>query len=46
MLGHEFDASEQVASLTVEGDEDGVTVGGLVAALEDIEAQEIVLDRP
>ena len=46
VLGHEFDTSEQVASLTVEGAEDGVSVGGLVAALEDVEAQEIVLDRP
>jgi hypothetical protein len=46
VLGHEFDTSEQVASLTVEGEGDGVSVGGLVAALEDVEAQEIVLDRP
>ncbi|MEZ3144040.1 HTH-type sugar sensing transcriptional regulator TrmB [Halobaculum sp. MBLA0143] len=46
VLAHEFDASEQVASFSVAGEDgDPVSVGGLVAALEDVEAQEIVLDR-
>ncbi len=45
VVGHEFDASEQVASFSVETDDGEVSVGGLVAALEDVEAQEIILDR-
>jgi sugar-specific transcriptional regulator TrmB len=37
--------SEEVAALTVETDEGRVEVGGLVAALEDIEGQEIHIGR-
>ena len=40
-----FDASEEVASLTVETDEGPVEVGGLVAAFEDVEGQELLIDR-
>jgi sugar-specific transcriptional regulator TrmB len=39
------DASEEVASLTVETDEGPVEVGGRVAALEDVEAQELLIGR-
>ncbi|WP_313690821.1 HTH-type sugar sensing transcriptional regulator TrmB [Halorarum halobium] len=46
VVEYEFDASEQVASITVEDPDGGrVSIGGLVAALEDIEGQEIRLDR-
>jgi sugar-specific transcriptional regulator TrmB len=46
LVDYEFDASEQVASFTVESDDgEEIAVGGLVAALEDVEAQEIILDR-
>jgi len=41
----EFDASEQVASLTVDDGAERVRVGGLVAALEDLEGQRIVVGR-
>ncbi|SFG40446.1 Sugar-specific transcriptional regulator TrmB [Halopelagius inordinatus] len=41
----EFEESEEVASLEVETEEGVVSVGGLVAALEDVEAQEILLGR-
>ncbi|MFC7098626.1 HTH-type sugar sensing transcriptional regulator TrmB [Halobaculum marinum] len=46
VVDYEYDASEQVASFTV-ADPDGgnVTVGGLVAAFEDVEGQEIELNR-
>jgi len=40
-----FEDSEEVASLVVETDEGPVDVGGLVAALEDVEGQEILLGR-
>ncbi len=41
----EFELSEEVAGLTVETDEGEVTVGGRVAAFEDVEAHEIHLGR-
>ena len=46
VVDYEYDSSERVASLTV-ADPDGgkVTVGGLVAALEEVEGQEIELQR-
>ncbi|GAB6880160.1 transcriptional regulator TrmB [Halorubrum gandharaense] len=41
-----FEDSEEVASLVVETDEGGrVEIGGRVAALEDVEGQEIVIGR-
>jgi sugar-specific transcriptional regulator TrmB len=40
----EFDPNEEVASFTVVGDDGPVTVGGRVAALEDIEAHEIRIE--
>ncbi|WP_396612189.1 HTH-type sugar sensing transcriptional regulator TrmB [Haloferax sp. S1W] len=40
-----FEDTEEVASLHIETDEGIVEVGGLVAALEDIEGQEILLGR-
>jgi sugar-specific transcriptional regulator TrmB len=40
-----FEDTEEVASLVIETDEGLVDVGGLVAALEDIEGQEIILGR-
>ncbi|WP_435128820.1 HTH-type sugar sensing transcriptional regulator TrmB [Halobaculum sp. D14] len=46
VVSYEHDPSEQVASITLETSEgDRVTVGGLVAAYEDIEGQEIELRR-
>ncbi|WP_435063935.1 HTH-type sugar sensing transcriptional regulator TrmB [Halobaculum sp. EA56] len=46
VVDYEYDASEQVASFTVDDPDGGrVSVGGLVAAFEDIEGQEIELDR-
>ncbi|QLG26539.1 TrmB family transcriptional regulator [Halorarum halophilum] len=46
VVEYEFDPSEQVASISVEDPEGGrVSIGGLVAAFEDIEGQEIRLDR-
>jgi sugar-specific transcriptional regulator TrmB len=41
----EFEESEEVAGLIVETDEGQVTVGGQVAALEDVEAHEIRIGR-
>ena len=44
VVDYEYDASEQVASFTVDDPEGGrVSVGGLVAAFEDVEGQEIEL---
>ena len=44
VVDYEYDASEQVASFTVYVPEGGrVSVGGLVAAFEDVEGQEIEL---
>ncbi|MFW6321374.1 MAG: HTH-type sugar sensing transcriptional regulator TrmB [Halohasta sp.] len=40
-----FQDTEEVAALTVETDEGRVEIGGLVAALEDVEAQEIHIGR-
>ena len=40
-----FELSEEVAGLTLETDDGEVTVGGRVAALEDVEAYEIRIDR-
>ncbi|MFC6785447.1 HTH-type sugar sensing transcriptional regulator TrmB [Halobaculum halobium] len=46
VIDYEYDASEQVASFTVNDPEGGrVSVGGLVAAFEDVEGQEIELRR-
>jgi len=46
VVDYEFDASEQVASFTVDDPDGGhVSVGGLVAAFEDVEGQEIELRR-
>jgi sugar-specific transcriptional regulator TrmB len=40
-----FEESEEVASFEIENDDGIIEVGGLVAAIEDVEAQEIVLGR-
>ncbi len=40
-----FEDTEEVASLVVETEDDRVEIGGRVAALEDVEGQEIVLGR-
>ncbi|ELY76295.1 HTH-type sugar sensing transcriptional regulator TrmB [Natrinema gari] len=40
-----FEVSEEVASLTIDTDDGDVSVGGRVAALEDIEAHEIHIGR-
>jgi sugar-specific transcriptional regulator TrmB len=40
-----IEATEEVASLKLETDDGVLDVGGLVAALEDVEAQEIILGR-
>ena len=40
-----FQESEEVAALTIETDDGRVEIGGLVAALEDIEGQEIHIGR-
>ncbi len=45
VVGVEFQDSEEVASLTIETASGRVAVGGLVAALEEIEAQEIHIGR-
>ncbi|MXR42630.1 MarR family transcriptional regulator [Halobaculum sp. WSA2] len=46
VVDYEYDASEQVASFTVDDPDGGrVSVGGLVAAFEDVEGQEIELRR-
>ncbi|ESP87156.1 HTH-type sugar sensing transcriptional regulator TrmB [Candidatus Halobonum tyrrellensis] len=46
VVDYEYDPSEQVASFTVHDAETGrVRIGGLVAAFEDIEGQEIELTR-
>ncbi|PSQ16776.1 ArsR family transcriptional regulator [Halobacteriales archaeon QS_8_69_26] len=45
VLTVEYDDTEQVASFTVQGEEGPVSVGGLVASLEDIEAHEIRIGR-
>ena len=41
----DFEETEEVASLTLDTGSERVTVGGLVAALEDVEAHEILIDR-
>jgi hypothetical protein len=40
-----FESSEEIASLVVETEDGPVEVGGRVAALEDVEGQEILLGR-
>ncbi len=45
VVEYERDPSEQVASVTVNGSDGPATVGGLVAALEDVEAHRIRLGR-
>ena len=40
-----FEETEEVASLRLETDDGVLEVGGLVAALEDVESQEIILGR-
>lgn len=40
-----FEVSEEVASLTLETEDEELTIGGRVAALEDIEAHEIRIGR-
>jgi hypothetical protein len=40
-----FDPSEEVAALTVRTDDGDVEVGGLVAAFEDVEGQELLIGR-
>jgi hypothetical protein len=40
-----FEESEEVASFEMETEESVLEVGGLVSALEDVEAQEIILGR-
>ncbi|MFB6167651.1 MAG: HTH-type sugar sensing transcriptional regulator TrmB [Haloferacaceae archaeon] len=40
----EFDTDERVASFTVAGEDGPVTIGGRVAALEDVEAHEIRIE--
>jgi len=40
-----FETSEEVASLAVETDDGPLEIGGLVAALEDVEAREILVGR-
>jgi len=45
IVDHEFDPSAEVAGLTVEHDDETYTVGGLVAAYEDVEAHEIRVGR-
>lgn len=40
-----FEETEEVAAIRLETEDDVVDIGGLVAALEDIEAQQVVLDR-
>lgn len=45
VVGFSFEGGERVAGMTVETEEGEVTVGGQVAALEDIEAHEIRIGR-
>ena len=45
VVGFSFEGGERVAGMTVEGDEGEITVGGQVAALEDVEAHEIRIGR-
>ena len=45
VVGFSFEGGERVAGMTVESDDGEVTVGGQVAALEDIEAHEIQVSR-
>jgi sugar-specific transcriptional regulator TrmB len=45
IVGASFDESEQVAAITIDGDDGLVEVGGLVASLEDVEGQEILVGR-
>lgn len=45
IVNTEFEASEEVASFSVRADGETVDIGGRVAAYEDIEAHEIILDR-
>jgi sugar-specific transcriptional regulator TrmB len=40
-----FEETEEVASLRLETDDGTLEIGGLVASLEDVEAQEIILGR-
>ncbi|WP_134670533.1 HTH-type sugar sensing transcriptional regulator TrmB [Halorussus marinus] len=45
VVGFSFEGGERVAGMTVETDAGEVTVGGQVAAIEDIEAHEIMIGR-
>jgi hypothetical protein len=45
VLSTAFEDTEEVASLVVETEDGPVDVGGLVAALEDVEGQEILIGR-
>jgi sugar-specific transcriptional regulator TrmB len=45
VVGFSFEGGERVAGMTVETDAGEVTVGGQVAALEDVEAHEISIGR-
>ena len=45
IVEHTLSGDEQVATLTVETDDGPVTVGGRLAALEDVEAHEILVGR-
>ena len=45
VLDVEFQSSEEVAALVVETEDGPVEIGGRVAALEDVEGQEIVIGR-
>ena len=45
VVGVAFEDTEEVASLTVETETGRVDIGGRVAALEDVEGQEIVIGR-
>jgi len=45
VLDVEFESSEEVAALVVETEDGPVEIGGRVAALEDVEGQEIVIGR-
>ncbi|WP_132059933.1 HTH-type sugar sensing transcriptional regulator TrmB [Halorussus amylolyticus] len=45
VVGFSFEGGERVAGMTIETDDGEVTVGGQVAALEDIEAHEIQVAR-
>ncbi|MFC4551241.1 MULTISPECIES: HTH-type sugar sensing transcriptional regulator TrmB [Halorussus] len=45
VVGFSFEGGERVAGMTIETDDGEITVGGQVAALEDIEAHEIRIGR-